>query len=88
MGVIKTLSSDLPLDALYRIFNSFVRPNMDYGAIIYDKPTNESFKNKIESIQYITITETILETSKKRLYQEMGLEFLRTRADFENVPFY
>ena len=84
MGVIKTLSSDLPLDALYRIFNSFVRPNMDYGAIIYDKPTNESFKNKIESIQYITIQET----SKKRLYQEMGLEFLRTRADFENVPFY
>ena len=87
MGVIKTLSSDLPLDTLFRIFKSFVRPNMDYGAIIYDKPTNESIKNKIESTQYITITETIQETSKKRLYQEMGLEFLRTRADLENVPF-
>ena len=25
---------------------------MDYGDIVYDKPSNESFKNKIESIQY------------------------------------
>ena len=27
---------------------------MDYGDIIYDQPNNESFKNKIESIQYKT----------------------------------
>ena len=51
-GFIKKLSFDLPLDALLRIFKSFVIPIMDYGGIIYDKPNNESFKNKIESIQY------------------------------------
>ena len=45
-------------DALLRIFKPFIRLIMDY-ADIYVKPKNESFKNKIESIQYkalITIT--------------------------------
>ena len=50
IGVIKTLSSDLPPDALLRIFMPFVRPIMDYDDIIYDKLNNESFRNKIESI--------------------------------------
>lgn len=39
---------------------------MDCGDIISDKPVNESFKNKIQSIQYIAwvaITEIIQVTS-------------------------
>ena len=39
---------------LLTIYKSFVRPNLDYIDIIYDKPFNESFKTKIEMIQYQT----------------------------------
>ena len=31
-------------------WESFIRPHLDYGDIIYDQPNNESFKNKIENI--------------------------------------
>ena len=47
IGVIKRLSVNLPHDALLRIYKSFIRPHLDYGDINYDKPHNESFKNKI-----------------------------------------
>ena len=30
----------------------FVRPHFHYGDIIYDRPNNENFKSKLESIQY------------------------------------
>ena len=52
IGLVKKLSIHLPREALLRIYNSFVRPNLDYGVIIFDKPNNESFKSRIESIQY------------------------------------
>ena len=41
----KKLSIRLPRDALLRIHKPFVRPNLDYGDIIFDKPNNESFKS-------------------------------------------
>lgn len=44
MGFIKKLSYHLPHDALLRIFKSFIRPFMDYGDIIWEKPNTESFK--------------------------------------------
>ena len=35
-----------------KIYKSIVRPKLDYGGIIFDKPNNESFKSRIESIHY------------------------------------
>ena len=52
IGVIKRLSINIPRDALLRIYKSFIRPHLDYRDVIYDNPHNESFKNKIENIQY------------------------------------
>ena len=57
----------------------FIRPHLDYGDIIYDKPHSEAFKNKIENIQYkayIAITCAIQGTSREHLYHELGLESL------------
>ena len=51
IGLIKKLSIHLPREALLRIYKSFVRPNLDYSDTIFDKPNNESFKNRIKSIQ-------------------------------------
>ena len=52
IGLIKKLPIHLPREVLLRIYKSFVRPNLDYGDIIFHKPNNESFKSRIESIQY------------------------------------
>ena len=40
IGLIKKLSIHLPREALLRICKSFVRPNLDYGDIIFDKTKN------------------------------------------------
>ena len=83
--MIKKLSNTLPRDALLTIYKSFVRPHLDYGDIIYDQPQNESFCNKLESIQYnaaLAITGAIQGTSKTKLYKELGLEFLKSRRWF------
>ena len=48
IGVIKRLSVNLPRDALLRIYKSFIRPHLDYGDTVYDKPHNESFKKKMK----------------------------------------
>ena len=79
IGVIKRLFVNLPRDALLRINKSFITPHLDYGDIIYDKPNNRSFKNKIENIQYkacVAITAAIQGTSGEHLYHELGLESL------------
>ena len=88
IGVIKKLSNTLPRDALLTIYKSFVRPHLDYGDIIYDQPQNESFCNKLESIQYnaaLAITGAIRGTSKTKLYKELGLEFLKSRRWFRRL---
>ena len=82
IGLIKKFSIHLPREALLRSCKSFVRPNLDYGDIIFNKPNNESFKSRIESIQYIAfiaITGAIQGTYRVRLYRELGLESLSER---------
>ena len=72
IGTIKRLSVSIPRDALLRIYKWFIRPHLDYGDIMYDKPNNESFKNWIESVQYkacTAITGSIQGTSHARLYK-------------------
>ena len=56
------------------IHKSFIRPHLDYGAIIFDQPENESFCKKLESI-----TGTVQGTSREKLYKELGLETLIAR---------
>ena len=82
VGLINKLRSLLPRSSLLTIYKSFVRPHLDYGDIIYDQPNNQSLSDKIESVQYnaaLAITGVIRGTSKVKLYQELGLEFLKER---------
>ena len=60
------------------IYKSSIRPHLDYGAIIFDQPENESFCKKIESVQYNAAL-AIQGTSREKLYKELGLEILKTR---------
>ena len=53
-----------------------------YAHVVYDQPSNASFKNKIESVQYnaaLAITGAIKGSSREKLYQESGLEYLYQR---------
>ena len=82
VGTIKKLNSILSRSSLLTIYKSFVRPHLDYGDVIYDQPNNQSFANKIESVQYdaaLAITGGIRGTSRTKLYKELGLESLKDR---------
>ena len=60
---------------------------IDYGDIIYDQPQNESFCNKIESVQYkaaLAITGAIQGTSREKNYQ-LGLESLKSRRWYKHL---
>ena len=52
IALIRRLSVALPRNALLTIYKTFVRPHLDYGDILYDKPNNENFQNKSEKVQY------------------------------------
>ena len=89
--ICQGLSVNLPRDALLRIYKSLVRPYLDQGDIIYNKPHNESFKNKIENIQYkacIAITGAIQGTSREHLYHELGLESVGDRQWCRKLTFF
>ena len=49
---MKKFPLSLSRKTLLAIRKSFVRPNLGYADIIYDKPFNESFKSKLETVQY------------------------------------
>ena len=89
--IFRTLNNILPCSALLTMYRSFVRPHLDYGDVIYDQPENESFSSKIESVQYnasLAITGATRGTSQEKLYQESGLESLRSRRWLRRMCFF
>ena len=82
VNVIRKINLSLPRSSLLTLYKSFVRQHLDNDDVIYDQPNNSSLSDKIESVQYNTvlaITGAIRGTSKKKLYQELGLQSLRNR---------
>ena len=72
----------MPRDSFVTIYESFIRPYLDYANVIFDKPSNTTFSNRIKSAQNnddLTITGTIRGTSKKKLYQELGFDTMKER---------
>ena len=78
VGLLRKLQTILSRNSLLTICKSFIRPLLDYAAVIYDS----SFSKKIESVQYnatLAITGAIKSSSREKLYQELGLEYLYQR---------
>ena len=70
IGILKKLSGFLPRHSLITLYESFIRPHLDYADIIYDQPNNSNLCNKIETCQcnaVLAITGTNRGSSKKRL---------------------
>ena len=79
---MRRLSVNAPRKALLTIYQSFIRPHLDYGDILYDKPENKNFQNKLEKVQYracLAITGAIQGTSRQELYAQLGLHSLSKR---------
>ena len=51
-GLRRRLSVNLPRNALFTIYKSFIRPHLDDGNILYDKPSNDNFQSKMGKVQY------------------------------------
>ena len=75
----------MPCDSFVTIYESFIRPQLGYADVIFDRPSNTTFSNRIISAQNnadLAITGTIRGTSKKKLYQELGFETMKERRWF------
>ena len=82
IALLRKLRYSIPRKPLLSIYKAFLRLHLDYCYVIYDKPCNEKFIDTLESIQYnatLAITGTIKGTSKEKLCNELGLEYLRDR---------
>ena len=91
IGLLRKLQAFLPRQSLVTVYKAFIRPHLDYGDIIYDQTYNESFHQKIETIQYndaLAIKGTIRGTSREKLYQELGLESLRKRRWYRRLCYF
>ena len=77
MGLLRKLQETLPRPVLMTMYKAFVRPHLNYGDIIYDEAYNETFHQKLESIQYsacLALSGAIRRSSREKLYLELGLE--------------
>ena len=91
IALLRKFQHGLPRQVLITIYKSFIRPYLDYGDILYDKAFNESFHQKIESIQYnacLAITGAIRGSSREKIYQELGLESLQHRRWYRKLCYF
>ena len=68
IGLFRKLQNILSREPLLTIYKSCVRPHLDYGDVIYDQHYNNSFHQKLESIQYnaaLAITGAIRGSSRE-----------------------
>ena len=82
IGLIRKLQPVIPRAALLTIYKSFLRPHLDYRDVIYDRTFNKFFQNKLESVRYnatLAIKEAIRGSSREKLYQELGLESVKSQ---------
>ena len=85
--LIRRLSVNVPRSALLTIYKLFIRPHLDYGDILYNKPENENFQNKLEKVQYracLAITGAVQRTSRQKSYGELGLHSLCNKLFLTN----
>ena len=91
IDVIRKFHYVLLRHSLLTIYKSFIWPHIDYDDIIYDKPNKQVFSNKLEVVQYnavLAITAAIRGTSKKKAYQEVGLESLKPCRWFRYLCYF
>ena len=88
IALLRKLQTILSRPTLLTIYKAFVRLHLDYGDTIYGQAYNDSFHQKLESIQYnaaLAITGAIRGNYSEKLYQELGLESLQQRRWYRKL---
>ena len=81
----------MPRLSLLTTYETFIRKRLNYADIIYDQAYNSAFLDKLESIQYnacLAITGTTRGTSTEKIYQEQGLEYLKSKHWFRKLVIF
>ena len=87
-GLLWKLQAFLPRQSLVTVYKAFIRLQLDYRDIIYDQTCNDSFHQKMDSIQYnsaLATTSALRGTSREKLYQELGLGSLHKRRWYRKI---
>ena len=87
-SLLQKFQQALPRPSLITIYKAFIRPHLDYGDIVLDQAFNNSFHQRLESIQYkasLVISRAITRTSKEKLYQELVFEWLQSKRWFRKL---
>ena len=90
IGLLRQFQEILSRQSLITIYKWFIRPHLDYGDIVYDRAFSESFHKYLESTQFnaaVAITGAIRGTSSEKLFQELGLESLKSRRWLRNYVY-
>ena len=72
IAVLKKLRYSLSRRSLITIYKALLRTLLDYGDIIFDQPHNESFCERLESVQYkvaLAIAGAMQGSSREKIYQ-------------------
>ena len=91
IGLVRKLQNILARGPLLTICKSFIRLHLDYGDVIYDQHYNNSFHQKLESVQYnaaLAMTGAARGSSREKLCQELGLESLHQRRWFRKLCYF
>ena len=67
IGLIRNIQPIIVRAVLFTISKSFLSSHLGYGDVIYDYAFNESFRNRLESVQYnaaLEITGAIRDSSR------------------------
>ena len=82
IDLLRKFQPSLPRKSLVTIYKSFISPHLNYGDVVYDRASKESFHQSLEYLQYsaaIAITGATRGKSSEKLFQELGLETLKSR---------
>ena len=92
MDLLRRFRPILPRSSLLIIYKTFIRSQLDHADFIYDQAYNSSFHEKFKSFQCnscLAITGAIKETLPEKLYQEVGLQSLKSKLWFrKSFHFY
>ena len=83
VNVIHKLHLWLPRPSLL-----FIRPDLDYGDVVWGQPNLTYLTNKIKSVRYnedLALTFAIGETSKEILYLKLGFESLKDTGSLRRL---
>ena len=82
VGLLQKLQKTLSSPILMTVHKYFMRPHLEYGDVICDEAYNETFHQKLESIQYntwVAVSGAIRGSSRENFYRELDLESLKRR---------